>query len=252
MLKVLGKVFSILEAVICGSGEGPLRIQELAERFSLPPATCARLLKELTDLGYLSKVSRSLGYTAGPRAAVFANMVCYNSRLTAAAGPRIERLSRVHSASVLFCVMQGSERFVLQHSCGSHELRIRMDQMSYHDLPGTATGLVLLACSGRRLREEALAGYPVCDSHLLPEGREFQDFLAEIRHAGEFIDREHHGSQVIMAFPVYENHVLAGALGASVEKEYFENKEAGEVLIQAVRNAAAEITKELSFSGKLF
>ena len=80
MGNVIEKSFSILER-IAGSAPEPLVPSVLAKELDLNRATCSRLLKQLTDMGYLLKVSRLQGYVAGPKLLTLNNIAGFEREL---------------------------------------------------------------------------------------------------------------------------------------------------------------------------
>ena len=100
MGNVIDKCFSILEQIVSSAPE-PCLPSPLAEKLNLNRATCSRLLKQLTDMGYLLKVSRHQGYAPGPKLLTLNNIAGFENDLLKAAGPVIDRCSESLVCSVL-------------------------------------------------------------------------------------------------------------------------------------------------------
>ena len=157
MIKVLDKIFQVLETVI---SESPTPVTPLwiATKLGMNRPTCSRILKDLTDAGYLMHVSRQAGYTAGPRAYTFAKTAKYKPSFLDKAIPYVKNCARTLAQSALICERRGAERYVLHHSNFS-PLNIRINQLSYHDLFDTATGLVLLSAAPKQEQEKIFSEY---------------------------------------------------------------------------------------------
>lgn len=245
MIKVLEKTFAILERIVIASPR-PVRISELAEKFGINPATCARILKELQEAGYVLRISRQEGYTAGPRALTFAEQVSYREEILRAAEMPVEKTARELGLSVLFCERAGLERYVLLHRCHCRKLKIVLQNLSFHDLFSTATGLVLSAFAPSSAQRDLLREYR--ESPFLPAGQEMRDFLSGIREAGSFSASYPHAGQGIMAFPVFRDGKFAGALGASVEIEIYRNPDFQKKMAQLLAETARDLTQAITRS----
>ena len=221
MIKVLDKTFAILEAVVLNSPH-PLRISVLAERFGINTGTCARIIRELSDAGYLIQVSRQDGYAAGPRALAFANAVSYKPALLEAARPVADGAARRFEASVLLAERQGGLRYILYHRNESPRLAIRLSELAFRDLFDTATGLMLAAFAP----EEELPA--LLDS----SGGERFRLLDPARGQG------------IAAFPVFRNGAFLATLGGSIP--FDEYAERGAAFAEGLSRAASEISKAVS------
>lgn len=240
MIKVLDKTFAILETVVLASPR-PVRISVLAERFGINNGTCARIIRELADAGYLIQVSRQEGYVAGPRALAFANAVSYRPALLEAARPVVDGTAREFAASVLLAERQGELRYILYHRNESPRLAIRLTELSFRDLYDTATGLVLAAFAPA----EELPAYTVPDSRgLLKPGIGVRPQLEAIRREGRAVFADPGRGQGIAAFPVFRNGVFAAVLGGSIP--FDEYAERGEAFVEGLSRAASDIGKAVS------
>lgn len=245
MIKVLDKAFALLEMVVM-NGPEPQRASELAAACGVNPATCSRILKELTQAGYLHQVSRQQGYAAGPRAWVAAQNTRYRPGLIAAARPVVETLAAKLEASVLLAERVGDERYILLHVNRCPKLRIKLTRASYHDLFDTATGLVLAAWLEPAERDAAIARYGDAEVYkLLPDCGDIRRVLAEIRENEVWTFDRFRTDQGILAVPVFRNDAMIAALGASTAVEDFHG-EYKERMIAELRAGARDLGRELS------
>lgn len=216
MIKVLDKIFQVLETVI---SESPTPVTPLwiATKLGMNRPTCSRILKDLTDAGYLMHVSRQAGYTAGPRAYTFAKTAKYKPSFLDKAIPYVKNCARTLAQSALICERRGAERYVLHHSNFS-PLNIRINQLSYHDLFDTATGLVLLSAAPKQEQEKIFSEYRAAGRFMFPEFTTFDAAAAELeryRRERICVRDKYRTLQWIAAVPVTRNGVTIAALGVS-------------------------------------
>ncbi len=245
MGNVIDKTFGILEEIVSSSPE-PCLPTPLAEKLNLNRATCSRLLKQLTDMGYLLKVSRLQGYAPGPKLLTLNNIAGFENDLLKAAGPVIDRCSETLACSMLIARIYGRKRYVLYHRNCSPDLYIRIGRPCFDDLFCTATGLMLLA---HLPEEEVLACFreqKKLGAEILPEyqsGKNRVRKLHEISEQGFFDCGK--GLQWIYAFPVFRNGSFYAALGASIHRDKH-NAGYHRKICKTLKQAAQEISRSLS------
>jgi len=243
MIKVLDKTFAILEAIVLHSPR-PMRISVLAERFGINNGTCARIIRELSDAGYVVQISRQDGYAAGPRALAFANAVCYKPALLEAARPIAAETAKKFAASVLLAERQGELRYILLHCNESPRLAIRLAELAFHDLLDTATGLVLAAFAPEEEWDTLLASAAEGTGTLIDPELGIRGQLAEIRRTGRAVFHDPTRGQGIAAFPVFRNGASIAALGGSIPFDEFDER--GAAFTEGLAQAAIEIGRAVS------
>lgn len=246
MIKVLGKIFEVLETVVSES-PNPMTPMEIAGRLNMNRPTCSRILRELTDAGYLIRISRQSGYAAGPRSFTFGKMVKYKSQLLEKACPYIKDCAFKLSKSVLLCERDGMERYILSHYNYS-PLNIQLKQLSYHDLFETATGMVLMAYAPREVQEDVYRRYRECGYLFFPELDRISDALEQfeqIKRERVFIRDKFRTLQWIAAVPVSRNGIVIAALGLSAPAADADPKERS-LMIAELKKTAELISNELS------
>ncbi len=246
MIKVLGKIFEVLETVISES-PNPITPMEIAGKLNMNRPTCSRILKELTDAGYLTRISRQSGYAAGPRSFTFGGMVKYKSQLLEKARPYIKDFAFQLSKSVLLCERNGYERYILCHYNYS-PLNIRLKQLSYHDLFETATGMVLTAYAPRDVQENLYRRYREDGALFFPELTSFDKVLEsfeQIKRERIFIRDKFRTLQWIAAVPVCKNGIVTAALGLSAPAADADQKERV-LMTKELKKTADMISTELS------
>ena len=245
MGNVIEKSFSILEQIVSSAPE-PCLPSPLAERLNLNRATCSRLLKQLTDMGYLLKVSRLQGYVAGPKLLTLNNIAGFERELLKAANPVIDRCAETLECSVLLARLYGRKRYVLYHRNCASDLNIRITQPCYDDLFCTATGLLL---TSHLPEEEILACWQEqkkAGAEIMPEYRFKKNLIEQLEKISErgYFD---FGKDIqwIYSYPVFRNGTFYAALGASIHRSkhtpaYHRN------VCKVLKQAADEISRSLS------
>lgn len=245
MGNVIEKTFSILER-IAGSAPEPLVPSVLAKELDLNRATCSRLLKQLTDLGYLVKFSRLQGYAPGPKLLTLNNIAGFEHELLDAARPVIDRCASELRASVLLAQLYGGRRYVLYHRNGCPALNIRITRPCYDDLFCTATGLLLLAYCTREEQIGLLRKEKAAHREILPgfgSKKTLNRKLREIaEHGGFSCEKE---IQRIYSFPIFRDGGFCAALGASIPREGH-TASVHRTMCRVLKHAAQEISRGMT------
>lgn len=246
MIKVLDKIFLVLETVVSES-PNPVTPLWIASKLGMNRPTCSRILKELTDAGYLMHVSRQTGYTAGPRSCTFSKIVKYKPAFLDKAIPHAVNCARTLAQSVLICERRGAERYVLHHSNFS-PLNLRINQLSYRDLFDTATGLVLLSAASRQEQEKIFNEYRAAGDSMFPEFTNFAAVASELERCRNerFYARDKKRTlQWIAAVPIAKNGETVAALGVSALAADVTMTDQTRMLDE-IRKTAVLISNELS------
>lgn len=245
MGNVIDKCFSILEQIVSSAPE-PCLPTPLAEKLNLNRATCSRLLKQLTDMGYLMKVSRLQGYVPGPKLLTLNNIAGFEQDLLNAACPVIDRSAEALECSVLLAKLYGRKRYVLYHRNCAAELNIRISQPCYNDLFSTATGLLL---TSHLSEEEILSCWQEqkkVGAEILPEFQARKKLLGNLAAvSGQGYFECGKGLQWIYAYPVFRNGTFYAALGASIHRSKH-NSVYHRKICKVLKKAAEEISRSLS------
>lgn len=142
-MKSLHKTFDILEYVVLQNGANvtPTRA---AEALSINSVTCTRIMAELVNRGYLTRVSRKDGYIPGPMIpSLVTRQNCYE-QLAAAARQPIEELSVLLGCQVNLAVLHAERRIMLCYHL-SRQGSKPWDRFTFSDHWETATGRLLIA-----------------------------------------------------------------------------------------------------------
>ena len=247
MIKVLDKAFAILELLVIASPDS-VKPGAIAAALNINNATCSRILKDLSEAGYVEKVSREAGYTVGPRAFTLSKQLDYNTELIKAAESCIEDCAFKLKSSVILVELKNNQRYILSHHDYHPDSKIKINELSYTDLFKTATGVLLLAYAGREERENALKQYGLPDT-LFFEGvsddKGFHNLLDGIKDKDcAYYDKDESNTS-IYAVPVFKGKKMIAALGVTFIGGLAQNKNK-ESILNEVRLTAEKINKTLS------
>jgi len=253
MIKVLNKMFSILEAVVIAS-PNPVSVGKLSEKFDINKATCSRIIGDLVSCGYIKQVSRMEGYIAGPRAYSFGKQVSYKENLLLEVSPMIEDCARAIKESVLIAEMCRGKRYITCHHNYNPSMNIFLNQLAYDDLYDTATGILLLAYAFKEDVDTIVEkkGLPTSTTWpTISTKEEMYDFLGKIKNSGSYVfDGPTDNELSIASFPVFQNGKCIFVIGVSVPHNDFNGKHKDNVL-QAVKLTAAKISVAISSVGSV-
>ncbi len=241
MIKVLKKAFGILEHVSYKSETPPL-LGEIAERLDLNQPTTSRIVKDLTELGYLEQQGPRKGFILGPQAYTLTAGKPYRRDIANIATPLINECAKTVKESVLIAVINKGKRYILCHCNGNPELQVIIDKPYYEDIYTTATGRLLLAYSPEENIKKYIAqnGLPEDKWKNMTTEKALFEALEKIRKEAFIIDNSQ--QLTILSYPVFQGSAMVAALGVSVPKMNFTEGHKKLVLSEAQKTA-----KEISF-----
>jgi DNA-binding IclR family transcriptional regulator len=247
MIKVLEKTFNILELV---AGESPkaVSLAKISDLLELNKATCSRIIKDLMDNGYLTQVSRSEGFTVGPKAFCLTGQVVYKQRLLNIIDPLIHECAKKTEQSVLFAEMYNSERYILCHYNYNSTFPINLNKVSYNDFYHTATGIMLLAYLDKEEQRKFIKkNDPVAGGYwgAFSGVEEFIKKLDSIRKERIVIKDTETSGLCAVAVPVFENDNFIGTAGISIRGDEFSG-ECRDNAIAEIKFTAEKITEAIS------
>jgi DNA-binding IclR family transcriptional regulator len=253
MIKVLSKMFSILEEIVIAS-PNPVSAGKLADKFGINKATCSRIIGDLVSCGYIKQVSRMEGYVAGPRAYSFGVQVSYKEHLLMEVSPMIEECAEDIGESVLIAEMCKGQRYITCHYNYNPSMNIFLNQLAYDDLYDTATGIMLLAHASQEDVDAIISenGFPTCSLwSTISTKEDMYEFLKNIKNNGSYMfDGPTKNGLSIAAFPVFQNGECISVIGVSVPHNDFKGKHKDRVL-RAVKLTATKISMAISSVGSV-
>ena len=131
-----------------------LRVGEVCRDLDLPKSSVSRLLRSLSEAGLLDRQTRDVGYVAGPRALVLAELYLEQHSLLDLVEVTLEALVTEFGFVGYAAVLSGGDIMVLRLRHGTYPLRLVQEVGKRIPAYRTAIGRALLA---RLPEEEALA-----------------------------------------------------------------------------------------------
>jgi DNA-binding IclR family transcriptional regulator len=184
-------------------GSPRLRVSEAARLLDLPKSSVSRLLKELTEGGFLER-DEDRGFRVGPE--LFRLGVLYRMRLPAEVrvDEELQKLVHRHGATAYVGVLSGSDLVVLRRHEGSSPVRFIQEPGSTIPAYATAVGRALLA----RLSDKDLTA--ALPRRLTCEGREVDMTREELLRELETVRRQ--------GYAEFDDRLLGvGALGVAIQ-----------------------------------
>lgn len=170
-----------LEILSLLSKERPiLRVGEVCRELGMPKSSVSRLLKTLSEYGFLERGNRELGYCAGRRALALAELYLADRSLLDFIDSAMDALIQEFQFAAYAGILSGPDLIILKLKHGTYPLRLVHDIGKRMPAYPTAIGRALLA---RKSDDEAI---DLIEEHA--EGRIDQGLirkeLADIRRAG--------------------------------------------------------------------
>lgn len=137
-------------------------MSDVVEHLGLPKSTASRMLKQLSEYGFLERDSRTLVYHPGLLLLEVAHQVRRNSSLADHVVDALEALREATGHTGYLSVLDVREVLVLRVLPGKHSLRVMTNPGSRSPAAATSTGRALLARlpdeDVRRLYADGLPG----------------------------------------------------------------------------------------------
>jgi IclR family transcriptional regulator, KDG regulon repressor len=240
----LDKAFQILQ-FLSDAPQAVHPLGRIAEALQLNKATCAHVLRKLTDLNYVEQLGPRKGYRLGPMAYALSRKGPYRRDLVAVAEPVMDHLAEGVREAVLLIMLRGATRFTLCHVQCDREVRVDESVTADTNVYATVTGRLLLSHASADDLDTFVDrnGLP---GEQWPEVRTMSDLvsaLAEIRASGGplVVARD---ETAAIACPVHEDGRMVAALGLYLPKFRFKGEHRKAVL-DGLGGAAAEISLRL-------
>ena len=242
---MLMRALTVLEAF---GTEATLGVADLGRRVGLPRATVHRIVAELIDLGLLERVGKDV--TLGVRLFELGSKVPTQRRLREVGLPYMQDLCATTRLAAHLGVPDGNDVLCIARLSGHHGGSATLAEGARIPLHATALGKAILAFSAlTAVAGVAEAGLHRLTPYTIAAPTVLLEDLARIRRTGVAFDREEARlGEASVASPIIDpqgNVVAALSLIGSVH--HFEPSRAA----QAVRAAAAGVSRELSTTGRM-
>jgi DNA-binding IclR family transcriptional regulator len=239
MLAKVDAIVTVLEAA------GELRAQEIAERLNEPVSSVYRLLRQLQQLGWVDKRTRSR-YRLGLFFLRIGSAFADHLDLRAAARPALERLRTETGATSYLSIRRGTSAVCIERVDGDRVQSVAMQLGNSLPLWAGAAAMTILAFLADSEREDALDLLYENEKSDVPRSK-LLDEVAAIRERGYAIsDADLMPGIAAVGAPIF-NH--RGELVASISISGLRQQFLEEIDTNAARvlSAASQISKALGF-----
>lgn len=245
MIAVIAKTFDILERIDATNGK-PLMLKEIVEQTGINQPTCARIIQNLVDLGYVSKFGPRQGYVIGPMSKALGNEQSWWVRWRPVAEPDITQLANQTGEHALLAVLQRTRRHIVCSHSANPLISVRSGESFDDDLYTTVTGRMLLAHAPARDVDSYVKKYgmPGKAWDNIRSRRQLDDAIAAIRQ-----NMHEHLIVVgpvltIMAVPVIRDQQHIAAIGIAAPSSTFDDRQQKQAL-KAAKQSAENLADKL-------
>jgi IclR family KDG regulon transcriptional repressor len=243
-LLTLKKALAVLE-LIAESG-GDVGLTEISEQVQEPVTVIFRILKTLSDLGYISQDPKTKRYRLGVKVWELSEKAIARLDIVVAAQPVLSRLTQATAETSSLAIMHGKEFLYVASVNGLQPLRAYVPPGSRTSLTfPTASGRVFLAYSKPEFVEEVLTeGLKRFTPATLTDVDRVRAILKEIRQAGiAVVHGEYQHQLSAIAVPIFNSFGdCVAALALSGLTQRFEG-EALPHLMQTIKAEAEKLSK---------
>ncbi|MEJ2041237.1 MAG: IclR family transcriptional regulator [Desulfosarcinaceae bacterium] len=243
----LVKVFSVIETVVAGQAKG-MTYSEILAALDLPKSSVHRILKELTDIGYLNFNPETKKYFGSLRLAGLGAEVMAHFQLRDYIHPHLLELHRETEHTTNMGVLDGT-RGIFVDKIESKDFGIKLFSEIGKTFPLHCTGLgkVLLAFSHQDVLSELLQSplEAITERTITSAGLLRQE-MKSIRELGYALDDEEITRGIMcLAAPVYGfDQGLVGAISLTFPT-YINNDRGIDPEIDAIRKYSSLISRSL-------
>ncbi len=243
----LTKVFTIIETVVARQAMG-MTYSEILAALDLPKSSVHRILKELTELGYLNFNPASKRYFGSLRLAAIGAEVMSHFQLREYIRPYLLKLHKETEHTTNLGVLDGTKG-VFVDKIESRDFGIKLFSEIGKTFPLHCTGLgkVLLAFSSKDILNKLLrTPLKAVTEKTITAPAKLNQELASIRKVGYALDNEEITRGIMcLAAPVYGFDTgLVGAVSITFPA-YINNDRGIEPEIAAIKKYAALISRSL-------
>jgi DNA-binding IclR family transcriptional regulator len=196
------KAFRVLE--LLAGAPSPQGVTEIAQALELEKSSISRLLKSLSELGYVVQGSRRGQYQVSARLVTLAQQFLGSDRLTREAGPVLRELAANARASAHLAVLVRGEMVIVAKESSPGLIQIATRVGGGAPLHASAMGKILLA----GMAPEELAGFlnrPLrrFTDKTITDPRKLRKVLDDVRRRGHSFEcEEEHGGVGCIGAPV--------------------------------------------------
>lgn len=246
MIQVLDRAMRILELL----GEEPNRtfpLSEIADRVQLDKGTCSRIVKSLSERGFVHQEMPRSGYKLGYKLYHITGSSVNNDELTKIARKDIEDLGRELNETALLAAVHNDKRIVLYSTIPDRNIIVRAYTVS--PLYSVCAGRVILAHYTPSHLEKCIIRLGLPTEEEWPEiyasespEQELINALTRIKQNGYDILEDKNGL-IGFAAPLFLNGHVAGSIGTFLPTNRLTDRKA---ILERLLFYAEEINRKLA------
>lgn len=233
-IKVLDKIFNLLEYA-GKTAPVPLIPKEAAETLGMPKSTCVRLLKLLTEKGYLEQLSARKGYVLGPASTLLTGS--FYEKLAASSNQILQTFATEAKVSVQLLFLQNDCKINICGFNGDLGLNLDVRRVRHYDLHTSLSGRVLLSHAPESEQKRIIASWK--DNRGIFTDKSDEEVLMHLKElALEKISFCEHNFKQVAAIPLKVNGKYVAAIGVVWLPERDHNREE---IIERLKKVAVQI-----------
>jgi DNA-binding IclR family transcriptional regulator len=250
-IQSIERAFAILEEI--ARNRDGIALAELSRRVGLHNSTTFHLVKTMVSLGYIQQTSESKRYRVGRNLFTLAAGALHEIELAQVARPVLETLALRSGECSHFAVRSGDDIVVVAKTAGTGMFQVADQVGIVRPAHCTALGKVLLAALHPQQLERHLQSRELrrFTPRTIIEHDALSREIEAVRRGGiAFDDGEFDPDARCVAVPVHNfTGQVAGAIGISAPMWRL-TMQALQEKTQLVREAAAELSRELGYEAK--
>lgn len=223
-IQVVERALRLLELV----GECPREahpLHELAAASGLKTPTASRIVRTLTNLGYLEQAGRKQGYTLGRKAYELTENPVYSPALLEAALPAMKDFSKQTGEYICLSVLEGDSRVILHNIMSTHTVQVITGSFPRRETPYlSVSGRILLAHLPPEKQKAFLLrnGLPGNEWKEIRSATQLKKTLDRIAQQEVLIEERE--EITALAVPVLQSGRVVAAVGSFIPGYRFHNK----------------------------
>lgn len=239
MIQVIERALNILE-LLAQDPQKEYYLSDIADTLNLNKATCANIIKTLTERGYVEHEEQRKGYKLGHMAYKLTNTTYNNLRNLPLIKEQIDHLRDLINENVILSIISNGKRILIHEAETGHELSVKTtyEENAYK----ASTGRVILSHYSPRQLENFISRYGLPIPEEWPEVTTREDLIRELEKIRRtpcylYTNSKHVASATV---PLLAGNKVVAALGIYLPEIRFSPAER-ETIIKELSKTAQDI-----------
>ena len=210
MSEIVSRAFALIDAI--ATADRPMRLMELVDKLNADKSAVHRLLRHLTECGFVTRDASSLQYKVGPAFLAMSSAAISRADFCAVARDYLLRVRDLTGETVGLHLKVGHERVCVDGVESQHDIRSALFRGERRPLYSGAGGKVILAFMGDDTTSAVLKHAAIAK----PGVKALASQLVAIRKTGRAWDSsERFKGGAVLAVPIFDGNGIAGSLTVS-------------------------------------